>query len=90
MALRPSSCAGIFTLETVWLFQFVGIQEVHIFVDTIHSQLGYKNSDVIPRKATCFMMLFSVPIALLERGNEGQLGSHVALQFFLVGTSASG
>lgn len=51
-------------------------------MDTIHSQLGYKNSDVIPKKATCVMMLFSVPIALLERGNEGQLGSHVALQFF--------
>lgn len=93
MALVPTSCAGIFTLETVWLLfmhQFVGIQEVHIFVDTIHSQLGYKNSDVIPRKATCFMMLFSVPIALLKKGNEGQLGGRTVLQCFLVGTSASG
>lgn len=72
------------------MHQFVGIQEVHIFVDTIHSQLGYKNSDVIPRKATCFMMLFSVPIALLKKGNEGQLGGRTVLQCFLVGTSASG
>lgn len=70
--------------------QFVGTQEVHIFVDTIHSQLGYKNSDVIPRKAACFMMLSSVPIALLKKGNEGQLGGRIVLQCFLVGTSASG
>lgn len=67
--LAPASCAGIFShLKRCGFYlchQFVGIQEVHIFVDSIHSQLGYKNSDVIPREATCSLMLFRVLIALV-------------------------
>lgn len=58
--------------------------EVDIFVDAAHSQLGYKNSDAILRRAACFMMLFSVSIALLLQGKSW--GSHCLLSF-LVGAS---
>lgn len=89
VVLVPTSRAGIFTLETEAFVcrRFVGVQEVHIFLDTVHSQLGYKNSDGIPMRATCFIMLFSVSTACLLQGRGGELGVTLPCGPFFVGTS---
>lgn len=90
--LFPPPVQAFSHLKRVAFIYAISLQESKkstFLFETVHSWLGYKNSDVTPMRATCFMMLFSVPIALLYKGNGRMLGEgcRVVVQFFLVGPS---
>ena len=52
--------------------RFVGIQEMDILLILFTPSSVIKNSDAIPRRATCFVRLFRVLIALLTTSGRGK------------------